>query len=201
MAITLDKYVTDTTLAVTRERSAPRASASPEASVSGSGEGSVRVVSTRFGELEVNEEIVITFPDGLIGFEQCQRFVVVRHEEDSAFRWLQSLDVPAVAFPIIEPNQVRPDYAPTISDADARALELDSDTHALLFVIVTVPPGQPQEMTVNLLGPLVINVLTRRGRQVIVQDEEYMTRHRVVDELQRAALLGRDPAVALKSHR
>lgn len=158
-------------------------------------------MSTRFGELEVDEEIVITFPEGLIGFEQCRRFVVVRHEESSAFRWLQSLDMPAVAFPIIEPNQVRPDYAPTIGDADARALDLDSDTHALLFTIVTVPPGQPQEMTVNLLGPLVINVLTRRGRQVIVQDEDYTTRHRVVDELQRAASLGRDPAVALRSHR
>jgi flagellar assembly factor FliW len=56
----------------------------------------------------------------------------------------------------------------------------------LIFSIITVPPQNPQMMTANLLGPIVINGCTRRGKQVIVQDEEYTTRHRVVDELERA---------------
>src|SRR5262249_17895233 len=149
----------------------------------------LRVESTRFGLLEVDPEIIITFPEGLIGFEDSLRYVVVRHEEGSAFRWLQSLDAPGIAFPIIEPNQVRPDYAPTVSDGEARALELEPDTPTLLFAIVTVPPQNPQGMTINLLGPLVVNAVTRQGRQVIVQDEEFTPRHLIVDELERATRL------------
>src|SRR5688572_28849516 len=123
MAMTLDQCVTDTVLAVARERALENV---PElwdglASESLTPTSALRVESTRLGVLEVEEEIIITFSEGLIGFEECQRYVVVRHDEKSAFRSLQSLDMPAVAFPIIEPNQVRPDYAPTIGDADARA--------------------------------------------------------------------------------
>lgn len=201
MAITLDRCVTDKALAVARERMMDGDDSALEVSAVPAELNALPVDSTRFGRLEVEEEIVITFPDGMIGFETCRRFVVVRHDESSAFRWLQSLEVPSLAFPVIEPNQVRPDYAPTVSDADARALDLVSDSDALLFGIVTVPPLDPRKMTVNLLAPLVVNALTRQGRQVIVQDEEYTTRHSVVAELERAALRGNNPAVALKPNR
>lgn len=189
MAITLDRCVTDTALVVAREWRQEGVfglvnARAPETPATG---GTLRVESTRFGALEVEEDIVITFAEGLIGFEECRRYAVVHQEEGSAFRWLQSLDSPALAFPIIEPNQIRPDYAPTMSDADGRALELTTDTPTLLFAIVTVPPREPQAMTVNLLGPLVVNAETRRGKQVIVLDEGVTTRHSVVEELARAA--------------
>ncbi len=143
------------------------------------------IQTARFGTLEADPDLIITFPDGLIGFETCQRFLVVRHAENSAFRWLQSLEEPAVAFPVIEPNEFRADYAPTISDSDARSLALTTDTPTLIFAVVTVPPHDPRAMTANLLGPLVINGLTRQGRQVIIQDEGYTTRHSVVEEMAR----------------
>lgn len=139
--------------------------------------------TSRFGALEVDPDLTIDVPDGLIGFELCRRFVVVTQDEGSPFRWFQSLDDGTVAFPIIDPWQFMPDYAPTISDGDARLLGLSQDTPKLVFVVVTVPKHDPRAMTANLLGPIVINAATRRGRQVVVTDERYGTKHSIVEEL------------------
>ncbi len=171
MAKILNKQKMDPTLDVNLE-SAP-----------GAGAEKLQITTTRFGALEVDQDLVLTFPEGLIGFESCRSYVVVHQDENSAFRWLQSLQEPAVAFPIMEPRLFRPDYRPTISDADARFLELDKDSPTLVFVVVTVPASNPRDMTANLLGPLVINGITRKGKQVIIQDEGYTARHRVLDEL------------------
>jgi flagellar assembly factor FliW len=145
------------------------------------------ITTTRFGTLEVEEDLIITLPEGLIGFETCTQFVVVRHDENSAFRWLQSLDEPGMALPVLEPREFRPDYAPMISDADARFLSISAKNPPLVFVIITVPANNPRAMTANLLGPIVINALTRIGKQVIVQDTVYTTRHDLVEELKRAS--------------
>jgi flagellar assembly factor FliW len=148
-----------------------------------------RFATSRFGVIDVDLDLVVVFPDGLIGFESCRDYVVVRHDDKSDFRWLQSLDEATVAFPVVEPFAFRPDYAPTISDADARILNLKQETPTLLFVVVSVPGLDPKAMTANLLAPLVINGETRCGKQVIVQDEGYTTRHEVLKELQRTAKL------------
>ncbi len=139
--------------------------------------------TTRFGTIEVDEEAVVTFSQGLFGFEDYRRFVVLSLDEKSPFRWLQSLEEPSLAFVIIEPRHFMPDYAPTISDSDAEALELDANTPYLVFVVVTIPPGKPEEMTANLMGPIIINAATRQARQVIVEDECYSTKHLILQEL------------------
>lgn len=193
MAMILDKRSKKPTLDVASEQAAVGknawgvATSAPDPNAGGK---LLRVPTVRFGTLEVEEDLILTLPDGLIGFEDSRRYVIVRHDENSAFRWLQSLDAPAVALPIVEPGEFRPDYAPILSDADARALELTEETPKLVFVIVTVPAHDPRAMTANLLGPIVINGLTRRGKQVIVQNEEYTTRHAIMEELLRAAALG-----------
>lgn len=150
---------------------------------------SQRLLTTRFGTIEIDAELVITLAEGVIGFEACRRFIVIHSEDATAFRWLQSLEEPAIAFPVVEPCDFRPDYAPTISDSDAALLGLNATMPTLVFAIVTIPKNNPREMTANLLGPLVINALTRQGKQVIVQDEEFTTRHLIVDELKRTASL------------
>jgi flagellar assembly factor FliW len=142
------------------------------------------VWTSRFGEIEVEEELVIDMADGLIGFERCKRFVVITPDDGGAFRWFQSLDDGAVAFPILEPWRFKADYAPTISDGDARSLGLTEETPKLLFAVVTVPRNNPRAMTANLLAPLVVNAATRRGRQVIVTDDKYTTRHSILEEMQ-----------------
>ena len=79
------------------------------------------------------------------------------------------------------------DYSPTISDSDASKLGLTADSPKLVFAIVTVPRKNPRSMTANLLGPLVINPLTRQGKQVIVTDEHYTTRHSIMEEINKKA--------------
>src|SRR5437016_915339 len=99
----------------------------------------IRVESTRFGHLEVAESLAIDLPDGMIGFESCRRYVVLDVSADNPIKWLQCLDNGAVAFPVLDPWQFMPDYAPTISDSDAQALELSEDTPKLVFTVVTIP--------------------------------------------------------------
>jgi flagellar assembly factor FliW len=148
----------------------------------------VHIDTTRFGRLEVEEDLIITLPQGMIGFEDCHRFVVLNHDENSPFRWLQALDDGAVVFPVLEPGALSLRYAPTISDSDAQELELTPDTPKLVFVVATVPRGNPQGLTINLLGPVVINAETRVGKQVIVLDEEYHTKHSLLEELKKSSL-------------
>lgn len=187
MAIVLQKRVRDTLMDVTF-LSHGTSPSTPEASASSTG-ATHKIRTTRFGTIEIEEDLVITLPEGLIGFEACKRFIVLRHDDTSVFRWLQSLDEPAAAFPIVEPGQFRRDYAPTISDSDARFLAIDANTPTLVFTIVSIPPGNPREMTANLLGPIVINGATRIAKQVIVLDDCYQTRHRIVDEMARSEKL------------
>ena len=149
-------------------------------------EATFTVETTRFGKMEAEEEAVLTLPEGVIGFEKCQRYILVRQEENSSFRWLQSLERPELAFPILEPRDFRPDYAPTISDSDARVLQITAETPVLMFSVITVPAKDPQGMTANLLGPIIVNGFTRQGKQVIVLDEEFTTRHSVIAELKRS---------------
>ena len=184
MAIILEKTMLDLSLDVRRAAAGePPCAPFPDLR---SGEAKPeRVATTRFGVLEADPDLILNFPEGLIGFEGCRRFIVVRHQDKSAFRWLQSLDEAHVAFPILEPAEFCAHYTPTISNADAALLEINDQSAILLFTIVTVPPRSPRDMTANLLGPLVINGVTRRGKQVIVQDEGYTTRHKITDELTR----------------
>ncbi len=193
MAMILDNRVTDPALDIPYEKPGTDMSADNYIENSDLEDTNIRVHTTRFGTLEAEQDLIIHFPDGLIGFEHCQKFIVVRHDENSSFRWLQSLEYPSIAFPIVEPSEFRPDYAPTISDSDAKYLGLDASTPNLLFAIVTVPPSNPRSMTANLLGPLVINGLTRQGKQVIVQDDCYNTRHEIMEELERTNSLAIAP--------
>jgi len=147
----------------------------------------VHIKTTRFGALEVAEDLIITLPEGLIGFEDCTRFVVLHQDEKSPFRWLQSLDDGQVSFPIMDPWQFRSDYAPTLTDADAEELGLTPEMPGMVFVIVTVPLNNPRGMTANLLSPIVINPLTRRAKQVIVLDDCYTTKHNILEEMARTA--------------
>lgn len=146
----------------------------------------VRAETTRFGTLTVETDLIITLPEGLIGLPKSKDYVVVRQDDNGLFCWFQSLNEPHVALPIVDPWAIRSDYRPTLSDADVKFLELTSVYDTLVFAVVTIPAGHPRGMTANLLAPIVINSPTQRGKQVITLNEEYTTRHLVVDELERA---------------
>ena len=136
--------------------------------------------TTRFGELEIEENRVIYFPEGLLGFLEYKKYVILEHRSDSPFCWLQSVDLPNLAFVMINPFMVKNDYLEKLSPDEKQFFSNKNGDETIVFAIVTIPPGKVEEMTVNLLGPLVIDVKSRTGRQVILNNSGYNHRHPLI---------------------
>lgn len=136
-------------------------------------------LESRFGSIDYQDQDVLHFPDGLVGFSGLNSFLLLEHKPGSAFRWLQSVDDPAVAFLMADPFVYVPDYAPMIGDGALASLGLTPDTVTFTYVTAAIPHGKPKEMTVNLAGPIVINAETGTGRQLVLDNEAYTTQHRV----------------------
>jgi flagellar assembly factor FliW len=142
------------------------------------------VKTTRFGEINLEEEDRITLADGMLGFPDFREYVLIQHREGSPFRWLQSLNEPSLAFLVVPPAQILNDYSPTIAEEEAAAIGVGADSPLLTFVVVTIPKGNPHGMTVNLAGPIIINPENRFGRQIVVENTCYGTKHSVLEGLQ-----------------
>jgi len=136
--------------------------------------------TTRFGSIEVKDESIMQMPEGLLGFEECKRFVLLEEEPDSLFRWFQSLDQPELAFILINPLDFYPDYDVELSDEQAIKLGLDDPSEAVMFTTVSINREKGQ-VTTNLLGPIVFNIRTLRGKQLVLQDDRYSTKCTIGD--------------------
>ncbi len=143
--------------------------------------------TTRFGTITIQADDIITFEDGLVGLGQYRRFVLIQHDSEGPFWWLQSAEEPDFALLLIDPWYFRPDYEVVLSDAEVEQLRLSESTPKAVLTTVTIPSGKPLAMTSNLLAPIVINTALRIGRQVILDDERYHTRHQILQEMCRTA--------------
>lgn len=130
---------------------------------------------SRVTEEEVTEEQILSFDDGIPGFPECRRFVLVDVAEDSAFQYLQCLDDADVAMVVTVPWIFFPDYAPELTDIEQEELAIASSDDAVIFCPVTLDKTS-ESIFVNLLGPFVVNSRTRRGRQLVLADSEYPAR-------------------------
>jgi flagellar assembly factor FliW len=141
----------------------------------------VKVATKAYGPIDVDEHQKITFPQGLFGFESFREYVLLDAERQP-FYWLQSIDVEQIAFILVNPFLFRPDYEVNISNDELAGIGIFSPEKALIFSIVTIPAdGSP--MTANLQGPLVINRDTRTGKQAVLADPRWKTRHDIMAEL------------------
>jgi len=137
---------------------------------------SIKFNTTRFGEISVPADAVITMPRGMVGFPTCTRFVLIPHKEGSNFLWLQSLDAPELAFALTSPVYFDPNYSPPIPPAYLELLKASDPSTLEILVVLSVPHGQPEKMTANLRAPVVINPHTRLAAQVILEDPSYPIR-------------------------
>ncbi len=145
---------------------------------------SVKIFSTRFGEITVEDDRIIEFVGPILGFEQYSRFVILDHSEDSPFKWLQSVDEADLAFVITNPKFFGIDYEFALPNETAEILELTNADDALVVTLVNIPPNNPGLMTANLLGPLVVNQKNRKALQAILSDSKFNTKTRLIpDEL------------------
>lgn len=137
--------------------------------------------NTRFGAIEYATEDVFHFKEGLIGFANLTQFLLLAHKQDSPFRWLQSIDEPALAFLTAYPSHYISDFALDVDDAVAADLGLNETSSAAVLATVTIPQGKPNELTINLAGPIIVNLETRIGKQLVVEGDSHALKHRVFE--------------------
>ena len=141
----------------------------------------MKVATKAYGLIDVDERQKIVFPYGLFGFED-QRDYLLLDAERQPFYWLQSMDVEQVAFVLVNPFLFRPDYEVNISNEELADIGIRSPEKALIFSIVTIPPDD-KPMTANLQGPLIINRDNRTGKQAVLSDTRWKTKHDIMAEL------------------
>jgi flagellar assembly factor FliW len=144
----------------------------------------MKLKTTRFGEIDVPEDRQIRIPDGILGFPDDHRYVLLEHDsEGTPFKWLQSLDNPALAFIVMDPHLVVGDYQVLFDSETAEffGTEKVSDQFAMMS-IVNIPHDNPIAMTVNVRAPIIVSLEKRVGMQVILPNEDYPIRHRIFPE-------------------
>ena len=142
----------------------------------------MKITTTRFGELQVNKTDVLTFKEGILGFEQLKKFFVVDPCDSTLILWLQSIEDGAIAFPIIEPKIFKPDYIVKLLPAELISLSLEKIDNALVYSILTIPKDI-QQMSANLKAPIVINRETKECRQIVLQDSKLSVKHEMYKQL------------------
>lgn len=147
----------------------------------------MEVRTTRFGVIDIAEDRVITFPEGLLGFSDRTGFCLLQPGDDACFFWLQSLDDPNLAFVVTDPTFFEQDYSVPIRPEQMNGLNIQKLEDAQVFVIVNKIDDQ---LTGNFQGPLIINTLDKLGEQIVLSDKKWTTRHplmRVADQASQTA--------------
>ncbi len=144
----------------------------------------MQITTKIFGEIMIDDDKVIHFPKGIIGFPELTEFTLVHDEEKGtdSIHWLQSIQEPAFAMPVMDPLIVCPDYNPEADDELFNVLGEIKPEELLVLVTVTVPKDLTQ-MSVNLKGPIIINAAEKRALQIIVEGDEYKVKFPIYDIL------------------
>ncbi len=138
----------------------------------------MRINTQRFGEIEVENEKVIRFENGIPGFESLHAFVILHVEQTAPVHWLQSVEEPGIALTVVDPFTMVGSYSLEISEIEAKELRLNGQAD-LMVLGVTVIPEDITKMTVNLAAPILINTKKGIGKQIVMDNREFNTRHPV----------------------
>lgn len=139
------------------------------------------IKTSTFGNLEIDEEKIITFREGIPGFENLKRFIVVILDQTKPFFWLQAID-DDISLPLISPFDILQDYSPIIDDQVFADLGLVREED-LLVLNVAVIPREVTRMTANLAAPILINIAANVGRQVLTEGGEYQIRQPIFESV------------------
>lgn len=136
----------------------------------------MRLETTRFGVLEVDEETILTFTQPIIGFQEFRRFVLLPGPDDDTIVWLQSTDSGELAFILMDPRHVVPDYTVKLRDHELAELAASSVDDLEVYTLVVVPQD-PAEARTNLKAPILINRKHRLGKQTILDKSDYPVKY------------------------
>ena len=157
----------------------------------------MKLETRHFGEIDIDENKIILFEEGLPGFRHLRRFALFHDEEEfenaddmtanaeSVFLWLQSLDDGETAFVLLNTYMFMPNYAPDLEEGALDSLgECDPDD--LIIRNIAVIPDRLEDMTVNLCAPVIINSITQKGKQALATNKDYHVKHRMIQEAREA---------------
>jgi flagellar assembly factor FliW len=136
----------------------------------------MQVQTTRFGVIEATEDQVIMLTEGMLGFSGCTRYVLMADEIGEPFKWMQSTDIPSLAFVVIDPAVILPNYHFSVKREQIKPLDVETVDDLQVYVIVTMS-GNILDVTVNLQGPILVNKKKRAGLQLVLNDPNFSTRH------------------------
>jgi flagellar assembly factor FliW len=156
----------------------------------------MEIQTSRFGPVVIQTEDILEFQEGILGFNDLRRFVLLDDPNDEIFAWLQSCEVPGVAFPVLEPELFTTGYQVTLARNDLEALQLKTVEGSRSYAIITIPDDVTQ-MTANLKAPIIINIQKRVARQCVLQDNSLAIREPIFQKLQQRVVL--NPTTPIKN--
>lgn len=146
------------------------------------------VAQTRlFGTVDIAEDKILDFPMGMIGFENLRKFAIIydsEREERAKISWLQSMEEPTLALPIVHPSVIFEDYSPVVEDELMKNIGDPADADVLIFTTLSIP-SDLTKMTANLKAPIIINTKDRKAMQIIVENEEYPVKYNAYEAIQK----------------
>lgn len=133
----------------------------------------------RFGEIDVDEEKIFDFKNGILAFEESKKFIILNSAKESFF-WLQSVDDPKLSLPCINPDIIAENYEVNLSDEQFAEINVDENSEMIVLCVVRIPENI-RESTVNLIAPIIINATAKQGMQVVMENTDYNVRHRLFE--------------------
>ena len=140
----------------------------------------MKISTTRFGELDVPENMIIRMTKPVLGFEQLTAYVIIETEDFAPFKWYQSVDQPEVAFVVVNPLLFFPEYVVEVNPKEIEELKVGNVADIVTYAIVTIPRDYTK-MTANLQGPLLINSCTNLAKQLVLVNSQYRIKHRMIE--------------------
>lgn len=129
--------------------------------------------TAKFGEIEIDESRIFDFVIPIIGFDELTKFIILDTNKDTLFKWLQSVEDPSLAFPIISVATLDYDYPIDLADNVVNTLEITNPESLLVMNITSIPQENPRGTTINLLAPLIFNIDNLKAGQVVLSGSGY----------------------------
>lgn len=146
----------------------------------------MQIDTRHFGKVDIEENKIILFPQGLPGFDNMKKFIILNEEDEELFSWLQSIDDPSIAFALIDVLKIMPEYDPLVSLEELKIIDVldsDKDLENIVSYNIVVIPKDIKEMSVNLKAPVIINTKTYKGKQALASNDNYEIRHKIFDKI------------------